>query len=95
MRAIVTLPKSNIENAIVVPRDAILEGVNQREAMVARDIKGDQGTAQLRVVEFGEAKANEIVITKGLEAGDHLIVLGHRGIVDGTTVLVVRHREEK
>lgn len=95
MRAIVTLPKSNIENAIVVPRDAILEGVNQREAMVARDIKGDQGTAQLRVVEFGEAKANEIVITKGLEAGDHLIVLGHRGIVDGTPVLVVRHREEK
>lgn len=95
MRATVTLPKSKVDNAIVVPRDAILEGVNQREAMVARDIKGDEGTAQLRVVEFGEAKANEVVITKGLEAGEHLIVLGHRGIVDGTPVLIVRKREEK
>lgn len=95
MRATVILPKTTLEQVLVAPRDAILEGVNQREAMVATGLNADVGKAQLRVVEFGEAKGNEIVITKGLNPGDHLIVLGHRGIVDGTPVRVVRQHGEK
>lgn len=90
MRARVIIPKLTLEDAVVVPRDALLEGVFQREAMVLEGLSGDVGKASLRVVEIGEARGNEIVIKKGLAAGDKLIVAGHRNVVDGTLVRVVR-----
>ena len=93
MRAEVRIPKSTIEGAVVVPRDAILEGVTQREAMVlgARE-GGELAKAEMRIVEFGETRGNEAVITKGLRAGDMLIVKGHRNIVDGSLVRVLGTR---
>lgn len=93
MRANVVVPKVTIDDAIVVPRDALLEGVFRREAMVLTEQSGDAGKSSLRVVEIGEAKGNKIVITKGLQAGDKLIVLGHRNVVDGTMVRVVKDRD--
>lgn len=89
MRAVAMLPKVNMAEAIVVPRDAILEGVNRREAMVATKLNKDVGQAQLRVVELGEGKGNQVVITSGLNAGDRLITVGHRGIVDGSPIRVI------
>lgn len=90
MRAMVKIVKARTEGAIVVSRDAILEGVLRREAMVVRDMKDGMGVAQLRVVEFGAAQGNEVVITSGLSAGDKLVVRGHRSLVDGSPVRVVR-----
>lgn len=95
MRATARIPKVTIKDAIVVPRDAILEGVERREAMVATDIKDGIAKSKLRLVELGESKGNKVVVTKGLKPGDQLIVLGHRGIVDGTSVRIVRQRKEK
>lgn len=89
MRAVAMLPKVNLDQAVVVPRDAILEGVNRREAMVATNVNDDVGQAQLRVVELGEGKGNQVVITSGLSAGDRLITVGHRGIVDGSPIRVI------
>lgn len=91
MRAVVQVVKSRTQDVVVVERDAILEGVIRREAMVATGINADGiGTAALRVVDFGAAQGNEVVITSGLQAGDKLIVRGHRSLVDGTPVRVVR-----
>lgn len=92
MRARVIVPKLTLPNAVVISRDALLEGVLQREAMVAVNQSADLATAQLRVVEIGEARGNDVVITSGLEAGDKLIVQGHRNVVDGTAVRIVRER---
>jgi membrane fusion protein (multidrug efflux system) len=92
MRARVVVPKLQIEGAVVVPRDALLEGVFQREAMVAIDRKGDLAKAELRVVEIGESRGNSIVITQGLKAGDKLITRGHRNVVNGTVVRIVKDR---
>ena len=92
MRAIVVLPKATLQDVLVVPRDAILEGVRQREAMVLTERQGDMGKASLRVVEFGEAKGDQVVITSGLKPQDQLIVLGHRGVVEGSPVRVVLER---
>ena len=96
MRARVVIPKLTIDDAVVVRRDALLEGVLRREAMVATEIQGDIGKAELRIVDISEARGNEIVVTKGLDAGDKLIVLGHRNVVDGTPIRVVRdHSNEE
>ena len=95
MRASVVVPKLTVEDAVVVPRDALLEGVFQREAMVLSDRKGDLGKAELRVVEIGEARGNRVVITNGLQEGDVLITKGHRNVVDGTLVRVVHDRAKE
>lgn len=89
MRAVAMLPKVNIAKAVVVPRDSILEGVSRREAMVVTNVVKDEGVAQLRVVELGEGKGNQVVITSGLNEGDQLITVGHRGIVDGSPIRVI------
>ncbi len=95
MRARVIVPKSTIDNAVVVPRDALLEGVFQREAMVLSDRKDDLAKANLRVVEIGESRGNSVVVTSGLKAGDMLITQGHRNVVDGTPVRIVHDRSKE
>lgn len=95
MRARAIIPKLTIEDAVVVPRDALLEGVYQREAMVIEDRKGDVAKAALRVVQIGESRGNSVVITSGLQKGDVLITKGHRNVVDGTPVRIVRDRSKE
>lgn len=89
MRTRVVVPRRTYEGAIVVPRDALLEGVSRKEAMIVKD-----GKAELHVVEIGAQRGGDVVVTKGLAAGDELIVQGHRSIVDGSPVRVVRQRKE-
>lgn len=92
MRARVIIPRKTWKDAVVVPRDAILQGFSSKEAMVL-PTEGDVGNAELHKVETGPARGNEIVITSGLSAGDRLIVKGHRSIVPGTKVKSVRQSD--
>jgi membrane fusion protein (multidrug efflux system) len=85
MRARVRVPRDRLSGVVVVPRDAILEGFAQREAMVV----GGDGRAELRVVELGPGKGNDVVIESGLAAGDRLIVKGHRNVVSGSALRIV------
>jgi RND family efflux transporter MFP subunit len=93
MRAVASVVKARSEGAIVVPRDAVLEGLLRREAMVVKGMHNGMGNAELRLVDFGAAQGNEVVITSGLSAGDKLIVRGHRSLVDGSPVRIVREIE--
>lgn len=89
MRARVIIPRKTWKDVVVVPRDAILQGYESKEAMVLPG-SGAEGPAELRKVELGPARGNEIVVTAGLAPGDRLIVKGHRSIVNGTRVKSVR-----
>ncbi len=88
MRARVIIPKGTLENAVIVRRDAILQGFEASEAMV---LPGDSDVAQaeLRTIELGPSTGDYIVVKSGISAGERLIVKGHRSIVDGTKVKVV------
>ncbi len=85
MRARVRVTQDRLSDVVVVPRDTILEGFSQREAMVV----GSDGRAELRVVELGPGKGNDVVIEKGLAVGDRLIVKGHRNVVSGSALRIV------
>lgn len=91
MRARVVVPRKDWGNVVLVPRDAILEGFNRREAMVL-PTDGKEGKAELHVVKLGPARGEVVVVAEGLKSGDRLIVKGHRSIVDGTLVKVVADR---
>ena len=85
MQAQVVIPRKQWVDAIVVPRDAVLQGFDNEEAMVLSGT-GREGKSELRRITIGPAKGNLVVVTEGLSAGDRLIVKGHRSIVDGTLV---------
>lgn len=80
----VSLVKRIFEEAVVVPRDAILERDTGNVAFV---IDGDR--AELRAVKTGPSEGGEIVVLQGLEPGEELIVTGHRNLVDGQRVRAV------
>ncbi|MCP4604196.1 MAG: efflux RND transporter periplasmic adaptor subunit [Proteobacteria bacterium] len=69
------------EDVVIVPQDVVLEEKNSRSVFVAID-----GTAQKRSVRLGPVDRDRVVILEGIEAGDDLIVLGHRDLIDGQPI---------
>ncbi|MEQ9319205.1 MAG: hypothetical protein RIF41_08595, partial [Polyangiaceae bacterium] len=43
-----------------------------------------------RTVEAGSVVRNQVVILKGLSAGDELVIKGHRELADGDSLIVAR-----
>lgn len=80
----VALVRRVFEDAVVVPRDAILERDTGTVAFVLED-----GRAVQRPVRTGPSHEGKIVVTEGLALGESLIVTGHRNLVDGQRVRVV------
>jgi RND family efflux transporter MFP subunit len=83
LRAIVTIPRADIDDAIVVPQDAIIQGLQGPEAIVVNN-----DITELRQVATGPRRGGFLVVTEGLAAGDQLAVRGHRNVVNGEQVSV-------
>ncbi len=83
----VSLVKERYPDALVVPRDALLE---RDEGSVAFVLEEDR--ARVKPVVLGPSEADHVVVKEGLAAGDWLIVTGQRGLVDGQPVKVVQRK---
>lgn len=79
MRATVRLVRGRYENAVVVPRDAILQAIEGSQVFVV----DKAGLAQARDIELGPGLVRYVLVSKGLEAGERLVVRGHRALVQG------------
>lgn len=88
MLARVSLVKRVFEEAVVVPRDAVLERDEGNVAFVVED-----GRAVLRRLETGASAGPRIVVLQGLAPGEELIVTGQRNLIDGQRVRVVSRTE--
>jgi membrane fusion protein, multidrug efflux system len=77
----VSLVRRVYDDAIVVPRDAVLERDNGSVVFVR---EGER--AQQRAVTTGPSESGRIVVLDGLAPGEELIVSGHRNLVDGQRV---------
>lgn len=88
MRARLHFERETYDDVIMIPRDAVLEGFRGREAMI---VTGDEtkGRAETRTITLGPGAGNYVVVTDGLEAGQRVILRGHRGLVDGGFVEVI------
>ncbi len=67
----VTVGLAENNNAVLVPTEGIIP-----EARNKKVIKVVNGVAKFELVETGERDANRVAITKGVEAGDTIIVTG-------------------
>jgi membrane fusion protein, multidrug efflux system len=69
--ATVEVPLREIPDALAVPADALVPGLNQQQVYVI-----EQGRAQLRTVQTGIRSAREVQIVAGLRSGDVVITSG-------------------
>ncbi len=77
------LPKQTLEGAVIIPRDAVLPG---REGFTAFVVEGDR--ARSRVLDLGPDQGALVLVRSGLQAGDLLVVRGHRELRDGSLVKI-------
>ncbi|MCP4500085.1 MAG: efflux RND transporter periplasmic adaptor subunit [Deltaproteobacteria bacterium] len=83
MLASVSLVRRSYENAIVIPRDAVIDGVKSKSVYV---LSGDK--VHTRPVELGPVHDRFALVKKGLSEGEKLVVLGHQQVVEGQKVKV-------
>lgn len=83
MFANIRLKKAEVENAVVIPRDAIIETEEGKFVFVA-----NSDIAVKREVKIGGSYENQIWITEGIQTGDQVIMVGHRDLVDGERIAI-------
>jgi membrane fusion protein, multidrug efflux system len=82
-----TLLRRVLKDAVFIPLLAVIPMEDGRAVYVAEGDSEDK-LAQRRDVELGVIKGDEIQVTRGLKAGDKLIVSGHRFVTPGQKVQI-------
>ena len=88
MFARVEIVKQTVTAGLSVPLYAVINRNDQNLVFVVED-----GAARSRPVKLGLQEGWRVEIRQGLEAGDRVIVVGHRGVSDDQAVTVVRSVE--
>ncbi len=83
MYARVRLISANKENALVVPKSAVIDSQGRKGVFLVRN-----GQALLRVVTLGLEEADRIEVTDGLTEGDEVVSTGATSLRDGAKVLL-------
>jgi len=92
MVANVEIVRRTLEDAIVVPQEAVVRVEDGFVAFVAGEANG-RPVAEVRALVLGSTQRNQVVVEDGLRAGDRLIVLGQNQVAHGDRIQIVRTRE--
>jgi len=93
MVANVSIIRSRIDDALVVPQDALVRVEKGYVVFVAVD--GAEGTvAEAREVTLGPSRDNTVVLESGVSAGERLIVVGQKTVAAGDHVSIVGTRSQ-
>ena len=88
MVANIGLVRSTIDEALVVPEEALVRIENGFVVFVVRGAEGEE-TVEARTVVRGPAQQNQVVVEEGISAGDRLVVVGQQQVANGDRVRVV------
>lgn len=88
MFARVDIVKQKKPDALAVPLYAIIT-LNNEQTVYVMD-ESDANTVSSRIVKTGIQEGWRMEITEGLDAGEQVVVVGHRSLSDGQTVNVVK-----
>lgn len=89
MVANVTLVRRVLDDAVVVPQEALVRIEDGFRAFVVEE-EGEQSVVRARDVETGPSQRNRVVIDEGLQPGDRLVVVGQQQVAEGDRVRIVR-----
>jgi len=82
MIASVWIERARSEDAVVIPLSAVIPRKGEHVVFLARE----DDRAERRLVKIDRLVGSDVVLASGLEAGDELIVAGHRLLVDGARI---------
>lgn len=85
MIAQVEVERTEAARRIILPQYVLVTRLNDNGVFVEAD-----GVARWRPVQIAEIVRDQVVVASGVEAGDRVIVTGHRELVDGDAVQVTR-----
>lgn len=85
-----TIQKRTHPNVLVVPREAVMDGVRGHMVYV---VDGDR--ARRRAITLGADQGMLVVVTSGLAVGDRVVVRGHRDLVEGALVQIMETATER
>ncbi|MEZ4414315.1 MAG: efflux RND transporter periplasmic adaptor subunit [Gemmatimonadota bacterium] len=88
MVASVAIRSARVEDAIVVPQQALIRVEDGYVVFVAVD-EGGETLARRREVQIGASQQNRVVVESGLQAGDRLIVVGQQQVAEGDRIRIV------
>jgi len=80
--------RAQVDNAIVVPQDALVRVEDGYVAFVAVERDGVD-VAEVRSIGLGPSRRNLVVAESGLQPGERLIVVGQRSVEDGDRINIV------
>lgn len=92
MVANISLTRRELEDALVVPQDAVIRVEEGHVAFVVAERDG-QELVETRGLRLGGSQRNMVVVEEGLEAGDRLIIVGQQQVAGGDHVRIVATRE--
>jgi membrane fusion protein (multidrug efflux system) len=72
------------ENAVLVPRVAVVDDEESQAVFVVED-----GQARQRDVRVGYSRGDKVEIVEGLDGGERVVTIGQTGLAEGTRVEVV------
>jgi RND family efflux transporter MFP subunit len=92
--AVTLMPRAavaaNVPRPLTVPLTAVVRSsIGGQFAVAVIESNGDAAVAKLRQVELGEVIGNAIAVTKGVSAGERVVVSGATLLVDGAAVRVL------
>ncbi len=87
MAVTIRVVKDYIPQAIVIPQDAVIDTDQGRMVFVA-----DNNVARSVPVTLGSISGDQVLVSGGLAAGDSLIIIGHRNLVNGESIQVRNDR---
>lgn len=80
----VTLTIGNKKNAILIPQEALIPTVEGNDVFIIR-----HGKAYQQSIVVGDNVDNNIIVLKGLKAGDEVVVQGQEKLTNGRSVSVL------
>jgi RND family efflux transporter MFP subunit len=74
-----------MENAVVIPREALVSGVKDPKVYVV-----EEGKAVLRHIVLGVVEGTSAVVQEGLALGDRVVLTGHNNLFENAAVRVIQ-----
>jgi len=87
----VSMVAQTISDALVIPAAALLTG---RDGTTSVMVVGADNRAHQKPVSVGVRQGDQVQITEGLQAGDHVVASGAYGLPDNTQVTVAAQTEK-
>jgi RND family efflux transporter MFP subunit len=81
----VSLELPSLENAVIIPREALVSGIKDPKVYVV-----EEGKAVLRRIVLGVVEGTSAVVQEGLVLGDHVVLTGHNNLFENAAVRILQ-----